>query len=86
MSPLFMGFHDNQPFNKNLLKPCPMLENPGRLTKIVKDSGAKNTDMIAPESAEELQVKTTPYAKAWNKKANELWEVSKEQREKEACN
>lgn len=86
MSPLFMGFHDNQPFNKNLLKPCPMLENPGRLTKIVNESGAKNTDMIAPESAEELQVKTTSYAKAWNKKANELWQESREQKEKEVYN
>ncbi|MBS6611121.1 MAG: radical SAM protein [Peptoniphilus harei] len=81
-SPLFMGFHENQPFNKNLLKPCPMLENPGRLTKIVNDSGAKNTDMIAPESAEELQEKTTPYAKDWNKKANELWKKSQEAKNK----
>ncbi|MGI5949498.1 radical SAM protein [Peptoniphilus sp.] len=72
-SPLFMGFHQNQPFNKNLLKPCPMLENPGRLTKIVNDSGAKNTDLIASESAEELQAKTTPYAMAWNETANKLW-------------
>ncbi|MBS4882385.1 MAG: radical SAM protein [Peptoniphilus harei] len=80
-SPLFMGFHDNQPFNKNLLKPCPMLENPGRLTKIVNDSGARNTDMIAPESAEDLQVKTTPYAMAWNKKANELWDESRKKKE-----
>ena len=81
MSPLFMGFHDNQPFNKNLLKPCPMLENPGRLTKIVNDSGAKNTDMIEPESPEELQEKTTPYAMNWNKKANELWKASREKAE-----
>ena len=59
-----------------------MLENPGRLTKIVNDSGAKNTDMIAPESAEELQEKTTPYAKDWNKKANELWKKSQEAKNK----
>ena len=37
--------------------------------------------MIAPESAEELQVKTTPYAMAWNKKANELWDESRKKRE-----
>ena len=24
--PLFMAYHDNQPFNKNMLRPCPMLE------------------------------------------------------------
>ena len=27
-SPLFMAYHNGQPFNKNHLRPCPMLENP----------------------------------------------------------
>ena len=27
--PLFMGYKDNQPFNKNMLRPCPVLDNPG---------------------------------------------------------
>ena len=27
-SPLFMAYHDGQPFNENHLRPCPMLENP----------------------------------------------------------
>ena len=27
-NPLFMAYHNNQPFNKNHLRPCPMLENP----------------------------------------------------------
>ena len=26
-SPLFMGYHDNQPFNGNMLRPCPVLDN-----------------------------------------------------------
>ena len=26
--PLFMAYHNNQPFNENMLRPCPMLENP----------------------------------------------------------
>ena len=34
-SPLFMGYHDNQPWNENMLRPCPVLDNPGRLTEIV---------------------------------------------------
>ena len=25
---LFQAYHDNQPFNDNMLRPCPMLENP----------------------------------------------------------
>ncbi|MDO5037514.1 MAG: radical SAM protein [Tissierellia bacterium] len=73
-SPLFMGFYHNQPFNQNLLKPCPMLENPGRLTQIVQASGAKNTDVIAQETPQDLQEKTTPYAQAWDKTAKKLWE------------
>lgn len=39
--PLFMAYHDNQPFNENLLRPCPMLENPEILQKMVKETGAK---------------------------------------------
>ena len=27
-SPIFMAYHDGQPFNDNHLRPCPMLENP----------------------------------------------------------
>jgi len=30
-SPLFMQYHDNQPFNDNMLRPCPLLDNSGRL-------------------------------------------------------
>ena len=26
-SPMFMAYHDGQPFNDNMLRPCPMLEN-----------------------------------------------------------
>ncbi|MBR1740608.1 MAG: radical SAM protein, partial [Lachnospiraceae bacterium] len=30
-SPLFMKYHEGQPFNRNHLRPCPMLENPDML-------------------------------------------------------
>ena len=53
-SPLFMAYHDGQPFNKNMLRPCPMLENPERLRAMVKDTGAVNTDYQSPESADHL--------------------------------
>lgn len=72
-SPLFMGYHNHQPFNKNMLKPCPMLENAGYLTKIVEESNAHSTDLISPESAKHLQEKCEPYAREWNKRADELW-------------
>lgn len=75
-SPLFMAYHDNQPFNCNHLRPCPMLENPDRLAKMVKESGAHSTDMQSPEDAEHLREKCTPYAEAWAPEADKLWAES----------
>lgn len=43
--PLFMAYHDNQPFNNNHLRPCPMLENPEKLLEMVHKCGAKSTDL-----------------------------------------
>ena len=72
-SPLFMAYHDGQPFNDNMFRPCPMLENPDVLPKLVKESGAHSTDPQAPESAEELCAKTVPYADNWTPVADKLW-------------
>ena len=72
-SPIFMAYHDNQPFNDNMLRPCPMLENPEALREMVKATGAVNTDYESPESVDHLCDKTTPYAENWKGKADELW-------------
>ena len=53
-APLFMAYHDGQPFNDNMLRPCPMLENPEKLRDMVKKSGAKSTDMQSPEDVDNL--------------------------------
>ena len=84
-SPLFQAYHDNQPFNENHLRPCPMLENPERIVKLVKETGAHSTDPQAPESAEHLTSKTVPYAENWKPTAERLWSgemAKKEQRDK----
>ena len=72
-SPLFMAYHDGQPFNNNMLRPCPMLENPECLRKMVKDTGAVNTDYQSLESVDHLCDKTTPYAENWMPTADALW-------------
>ena len=46
--PLFMAYHDNRPFNENMLRPCPMLENPEKLRAMVKATGAVSTDYESP--------------------------------------
>ena len=75
-SPLFMAYHNGQPFNCNHLRPCPMLENPEKLVEMVHSSGAKSTDMQSPESAEHLCGKCTLYAQNWKPTADQLWECS----------
>lgn len=75
-SPLFKEYYHGQPFNKNMLRPCPMLENPTALRKMVERSGAKSTNMLHEESADELCAKCDEYSKKWAPKAKEIWEES----------
>lgn len=73
-SPLFKEYYKGQPFNDNMLRPCPMLENPQALRKIVSKTGAKSTNLTCPESAEALCSKCDDYARLWAPKAKEIWE------------
>ena len=73
-NPLFMSFYKNQPFNDNHMRPCPMLENPDYLCKIVRETGAKSTDLVDQESAEELCAKCRKFAEEWAPVAKEVWE------------
>ncbi len=42
-NPLFKAFQKRQPFNKNHLVPCPIIDNPQAMRDIVNESGAKPT-------------------------------------------
>lgn len=75
-SPIFMAYHDGQPFNENMLRPCPMLENPEKLRRIVTETGARSTDLQSPESVEHLCAKCDAYAANWRGTADRLWECS----------
>ena len=75
-SPIFMAYHDGQPFNHNHLRPCPMLENPDLLRKMVKETGARSTDLQSPETVDHLCDKCEKYAACWKPKADELWQQS----------
>lgn len=72
-SPLFMAYHEEQPFNENHLRPCPMLENPSLLREMVKRTGAHDTNMESPETADHLCDKCEDYAKEWAPIAEEYW-------------
>lgn len=72
-SPMMMAYHDGQPFNENMFRPCPMLENPEKLREMVAGTQAHSTDLQSPESVEHLCSKCDSYAQAWKPVAEKLW-------------
>ncbi|MCI6609707.1 MAG: radical SAM protein [Ezakiella sp.] len=75
--PLFMAYKEHQPFNSNHFRPCPMLENPELLRRMVKETGAKSTDLIEAEDVDQLCAKCDQYAENWKSTADELWKEYK---------
>ncbi|MGM9579373.1 MAG: radical SAM protein [Evtepia sp.] len=75
-SPLFMAYHDGQPFNDNMLRPCPMLENPDKLREMIHKSGAHPSDVTALEDVDTLCDKCVSYADNWAPTAQKLWDCS----------
>ncbi len=71
-SPLFMQYHDKIPFSKNMLKPCPMLENHA-LGEMVRAAKAKSTDPQSPEDVDHLLAKTEKYEEMWTPEADKIW-------------
>jgi len=71
--PLFQAYYRGQPFNDNHLRPCPMLENPDCLRRIIGETGAQSTDILAPESVETLCARCDRFAAAWAPEAERIW-------------
>lgn len=74
--PLFMEYRRNQPFNGNMLRPCPLLDNAGKLAEMVDQTGAKSTDFRHPEDAHALCAKCKQAAQRWAPVADALWNTS----------
>ena len=72
-SPIFMEYYREQPFSDNLLRPCPILENSGMLTDMVKRAGAHSSDLQEKETPEELCAKTKAAADAWKPVSERIW-------------
>lgn len=72
--PLFKQYYEGQPFDgNNLLRPCPIYENTGRLAQMVEESGAKSTDLEHAEDPRELGEKFAQRAREWDPVAERLW-------------
>ena len=59
-----------------------MLENPEKLRAMVKQTGAKSTDLQSPEAVDHLCDKCGPYADNWRETAQTLWEGSQREKQK----
>lgn len=81
-SPMLMAYHDGQPFNENMLRPCPMLENPEKLRAMVAKAGAHSTDLQSPESVGQLCAKCDRYSDQWTPMAERLWEKNRAEKKK----
>ena len=79
-SPLFMAYRKAQPFNENMLRPCPVRDNPYALARLVEESGAHSTDLMAPESARDYCSKCVMAAEEWTPVAEEIWEAKPNKR------
>ncbi len=71
--PLFMQYYEGQPFNGNMLRPCPLLDNPERLARMVDASGARSTEAADPEDVHALCAKCVETAARWAETADRLW-------------
>lgn len=80
-SPLFKAYQQRQPFNKNHLRPCPLLDNPKSLKEVVNVSQAYSTDMLKPEDVNVLTGKCTHTAEKWGTVADHIWYAKPENQE-----
>lgn len=72
--PLFTQYKENQPFNENHLRPCPLLDNYGKLAEMVDKSNANSTDLQKPEDVHDLCAKCKDTAENWAIVADRIWE------------
>jgi len=73
-SPLFKAYQKRQPFNPNLLCPCPIIDNPQALRDIVRETGAHPTHEGAETVLEGTVARFLDRRSAeWGKTADGIW-------------
>lgn len=76
-SPLFEMYKQNQPFNENHLRPCPLLDNPDKLKKMVHLAKAHSTQPVDEELVDALTDKCQEISKQWAVKADQIMKLKK---------
>ncbi len=83
--PLFAEYKKGQPFNENQLRPCPLLDNQGKLAEMVKRAGAHSTDLSSPEDIDALTAKCKNAADEWAETSGKIWWSSPAGQKCKAC-
>ena len=78
---LTMAYRRGQPFHKNPLRSCPLLDNPDKLKELVETSCAHSTNPEMPEDVEDLTLKCETRARDWAPIAEQLWQESRKRSE-----
>ena len=55
-----------------MLRPCPVMDQPGALKRMVEVSGAKSTDLNCPEPVEDLFNKIVDVSAKWKETADRM--------------
>ncbi|MBC7325172.1 MAG: radical SAM protein [Moorella sp. (in: Bacteria)] len=73
-SPFFAAFQKRQPFHRNHLRPCPVIDNPAALREIVRETGARPTHEGAQTILEGfLAACLDRRAAEWGRVADGIW-------------
>jgi len=72
-SPLMRAYQKRQPFNVNMRRPCPLIDNPEKMVEILEESKAYPTQLNPDESAREFADKLADYAKKWGDISDKIW-------------
>jgi MoaA/NifB/PqqE/SkfB family radical SAM enzyme len=72
-SPLFRAYQQKYPFNQNMLRPCPFIDNPQCLAECVNESCAHCTQQNNID-VNVMAERLSNYAREWGHLADRLWE------------
>lgn len=73
-SPIMKSYQKRQPFNANMLRPCPLIDNPEKLLEIVNESGAHSTQLHDDSDIRKTVDELKKVADKWGNVADDIWE------------
>jgi len=73
-SPFFQGIRKNQPFSYNTLRPCPMIDHPHEMWRIIQQNGARPTHRGAEKMFTTFSEELSRYAAEVQHLMDNVWD------------